>query len=284
MDINKIAGIYKITNNTNGKVYIGESENIPRRWIEHIMALTYGEHKNYKLQNDFKEYGLKAFDFDIVELFPTNEEFNNTKLKLTLLCREHAYIKYFNSLETGYNLEYTLKRILNKEKGLFNSYNPNINKDKDCNLLKGFLNDNKDVLKIESEVSKSMINKKVKERKFPKSKLGLIKINQNNNLETNYNDNYTILNNERISVSDFLNYISSYGVHITNYAFIKIFNQYDYAKFSSQLNKYVINKDFDKYFISTMEIVDEKRRNIIYITPEGQTMIFPIIIENLQVE
>ena len=97
MDVNKIAGIYKITNNTNGKVYIGESENIPRRWIEHIMALTYGEHKNYKLQNDFKEYGLKAFDFDIVELFPTNEEFNNTKLKLTLLCREHAYIKYFNS-------------------------------------------------------------------------------------------------------------------------------------------------------------------------------------------
>lgn len=66
MDTNKIAGIYKITNNTNGKVYIGESENIPRRWIEHIMALTYGEHKNYKLQNDFKEYGLKAFDFDIV--------------------------------------------------------------------------------------------------------------------------------------------------------------------------------------------------------------------------
>ena len=28
-------GIYKITNNINGKVYIGQSVNITRRWREH---------------------------------------------------------------------------------------------------------------------------------------------------------------------------------------------------------------------------------------------------------
>ena len=150
MDTNKIAGIYKITNNKNGKIYIGESENIPRRWIEHITALTYGEHSNTKLQNDFKEYGLKAFNFDIVESIPIVDESNSVKLKMILLCREHIYIKYFNSFETGYNLEYTLNRIVNKEKSMFNSNNNNVNQIKtEYYLLKKFITDNPEVLKIE---------------------------------------------------------------------------------------------------------------------------------------
>lgn len=279
MDTNKIAGIYKITNTENGKVYIGESENIPRRWIEHITALTYGEHLNYKLQNDFKKYGLKAFDFDILELLPTDEEYNNVKLKLTLLCREHAYIKYYNSVDVGYNLEYTLQRIISKEKGLF--HNSKQEFEKDCKMLKRFLEDNPDVLKFESIVSNKMINKKVKEKKFPQSKLGLIKINKNNYLDNYYNTDYCVFDNKQISISEFINYIIDYGVHITQYVLMKIFNKYGYAEFSTQLNKYIINKNYDKYFISLIETIDDKRRNIIYITPEGQKILFPIIIENL---
>lgn len=157
MDTNKIAGIYKITNIENGKVYIGESENIPRRWIEHIRALTYGEHKNYKLQNDFKEYGLKSFDFDIVESIPILEESNSVKLKMTLLCREHVYIKHYNSFENGYNLEYTLNRIANKEKGMFNSNYDNTDKiEKDYTMLKKFITDNPEVLKIEYQVNQDL--------------------------------------------------------------------------------------------------------------------------------
>ena len=33
-------GIYKITNKNNGKVYIGESLNIERRWEEHKKELS----------------------------------------------------------------------------------------------------------------------------------------------------------------------------------------------------------------------------------------------------
>lgn len=157
MDTNKISGIYKITNTINGKVYIGESENIPRRWIEHIVSLTYGEHGNYKLQNDFKEYGLKAFDFDIMESIPILNESSNIKLKMILLCREDVYIKYFNSFETGYNLEYTLNRIANKEKGLFESSYNNAEKiEKDYNLLKNFINENPNILKIEYKVNQDL--------------------------------------------------------------------------------------------------------------------------------
>lgn len=35
----RIAGCYKITNTTNGKIYIGESNNILNRWRRHIKDL-----------------------------------------------------------------------------------------------------------------------------------------------------------------------------------------------------------------------------------------------------
>ena len=37
-------GIYKITNNVNGKIYIGQSVNIEKRWKDHISA---SKNKNY---------------------------------------------------------------------------------------------------------------------------------------------------------------------------------------------------------------------------------------------
>lgn len=177
MDTNKIAGIYKITNKINGKIYIGESENIPRRWIEHITALTYGEHYNSKLQNDFKENGLKNFDFKIIETIPIIDDSNSFKLKMILLCREHIYIKYYDSVETGYNLEYTLIRIKNKEKGMFNNCSSEMI-EKSYTMLKSFINENPNILKVEYQINQDLTltskqikkNKKKLENKVEKQK------------------------------------------------------------------------------------------------------------------
>ena len=46
------SGIYKITNNANGKVYIGQSQNIFMRRRQHFMELSSGRHPNKNMQND----------------------------------------------------------------------------------------------------------------------------------------------------------------------------------------------------------------------------------------
>ena len=44
-------GIYKIENKENGKVYIGSSKNIEKRWEAHEVGLKNKRHHNAKLQH-----------------------------------------------------------------------------------------------------------------------------------------------------------------------------------------------------------------------------------------
>lgn len=61
-----VRGIYQIKNKYNGKVYIGSSNNIIKRWKEHIDMLYNGIHHSYLLQDDFKVHKLNGFDFSIL--------------------------------------------------------------------------------------------------------------------------------------------------------------------------------------------------------------------------
>ena len=47
-----LAGIYKITNNKNGKIYVGQSQNVYEREAEHFVALRRGKHPNKLMQKD----------------------------------------------------------------------------------------------------------------------------------------------------------------------------------------------------------------------------------------
>ena len=62
-------GIYKITNQVNQKVYIGQSINIENRWKEHLQKCNSidDENYNYPLYKAIRKYGLESFKFEILE-------------------------------------------------------------------------------------------------------------------------------------------------------------------------------------------------------------------------
>lgn len=92
----QVCGIYKIENLINAKKYIGQSTDIQRRFKEHK--------RPYKLVNPtkelyiaFNEFGIENFSFEIIE------ECEKEKLNE----REQYWIKYYDSLNNGYNMSIT---------------------------------------------------------------------------------------------------------------------------------------------------------------------------------
>lgn len=111
-------GIYCITNNINGKQYIGQSIHIEQRFKEHIR---YGNSKCY-IDRAIKKHGHDAFNFSI--LLECDES--------QLSDEEHKFIKLFGTYKNGYNLtwggEFAIskspeiaKKIGQKRKGIKHS-------------------------------------------------------------------------------------------------------------------------------------------------------------------
>ena len=84
----KIAGVYKITNNITGELYIGSSKDIKSRWANHKSPSTQKHLPNSKLYQDMSEFGLDNFKFEVLE--------ETSSLKK----REQYYIEY---LKPTYN-------------------------------------------------------------------------------------------------------------------------------------------------------------------------------------
>ena len=67
----KISGVYKITNIITGDFYIGSSIDVKHRWRDHKRPSMRKKHPNNQLYKDFQKYGLENFDFQVlVEVAP----------------------------------------------------------------------------------------------------------------------------------------------------------------------------------------------------------------------
>ena len=88
--------IYSVTNEINGKSYIGKTNNLVRRWKEHC----YGSGNTSILNRAIKKYGLEHFVFDIVAQIPFDsiEELNDVLKQL-----EIYYISLYDTFKNGYN-------------------------------------------------------------------------------------------------------------------------------------------------------------------------------------
>lgn len=65
--MNIISGIYKIVNTKNGKMYIGSSKNIKRRWGIHKSSLKNNRHHSVYLQRAWHKYGKENFVYEVIK-------------------------------------------------------------------------------------------------------------------------------------------------------------------------------------------------------------------------
>lgn len=105
-DINKeqfIGYIYKIYNDVNNKVYIGQTvQTIKKRFRDHINLSKSQTLKGIVLYNAMKKYGTDKFH--VVELYEVSTD-TEAELKEKLNKAECTYIKNYNSLTpNGYNV------------------------------------------------------------------------------------------------------------------------------------------------------------------------------------
>jgi group I intron endonuclease len=70
--IKGVSGVYMITNRENGRLYIGSSVDIGRRWEYHRTKLGSGRHENKALQEDATRYGRDAFSISVLEEAPAD--------------------------------------------------------------------------------------------------------------------------------------------------------------------------------------------------------------------
>lgn len=91
----KQSGIYVIINIKNGKVYIGKTKNLKRRWVEHQRELNKNHHHNQHLQAAWNKYGAKAFQFKILEHCSIDQ----------LNEREKNHIPFYRARGLAYNLK-----------------------------------------------------------------------------------------------------------------------------------------------------------------------------------
>jgi hypothetical protein len=97
------AGIYKITNKANGKVFIGKGINVRGILNGQQTQLKWGSHRNQALQEDWNRFGAEHFEFEVLDsLQPTGNEHEDLRADLAAL-EQLWLVKLQPYGERGYN-------------------------------------------------------------------------------------------------------------------------------------------------------------------------------------
>ncbi|MCQ6560206.1 GIY-YIG nuclease family protein [Paenibacillus mendelii] len=94
-------GVIKITNKTNGKIYMDSFPNLKNKWMTIQMQLDMGRFANSQLQQDWKEMGSSAFAFEVLE---EKEADDVTDIKWELKQMEKLWLEDLQPYgDKGYN-------------------------------------------------------------------------------------------------------------------------------------------------------------------------------------
>lgn len=92
--MNSVSGIYVILNKKNGKIYLGQAQNLHKRWKDHRACLNTNQHHNPHLQLAWNKYGAKSFQFKILERCTVDQ----------LDEREQHYLNIYMPKQICYNI------------------------------------------------------------------------------------------------------------------------------------------------------------------------------------
>lgn len=98
----KLAGIYMIKNNLNGKCYIGQSVKLRSRLKDHMRNAKNGK-LDLPIYRAINKYGFHNFTVDILESFIPDSNITNEELIKQLDQLEKKYIEEYNAYTEGYN-------------------------------------------------------------------------------------------------------------------------------------------------------------------------------------
>jgi group I intron endonuclease len=88
-----VPGIYSIRNTKNGKNYVGSSQNVGYRLMNHLSLLRNGKHSNKHLQRAWNKHGEASFVLELLESVPIPE----------LETTEQKWIDRLDGFKLGYN-------------------------------------------------------------------------------------------------------------------------------------------------------------------------------------
>ena len=78
-DLQGLAGVYRIENEKNGRVYIGSTGNLYERWRQHRQMLRNNNHHANHFQNAYNKYGAGRFTFGVCAFVDDPSRLNETE-------------------------------------------------------------------------------------------------------------------------------------------------------------------------------------------------------------
>ena len=102
--------IYKITNNANGKVYIGQTiqQNPKMRWYSHLADARRGK-KSYLLDS-IRKYGKEQFDWTVIDSAVSIDDLNSKEEHWLEYYRQQG-ITVYNNRDAGGNKSHSSESI-----------------------------------------------------------------------------------------------------------------------------------------------------------------------------
>ena len=98
------AGVFKITNTANDKIFIGSNINAPGRLNHYRFELEMGSCKITSLQDDWKTFGGEVFTFETLELIDPEDNVKDISGEVAAL--EELYFEKLQPFgKKGYNKE-----------------------------------------------------------------------------------------------------------------------------------------------------------------------------------